>query len=44
LEDVGVDERVILKRISKGKAEDVDRTDLAWDRGEWLLLETRCGT
>lgn len=41
LEDVGVDERVILKRISKEKAENVDRTDLAWDRDRWLLLETR---
>jgi len=41
LEDVGVDERVILKRISKENAEDVDRTDLAWDRFEWLLLEPR---
>jgi len=41
LEDVDVDERVILKRISKEKAEDVDRTNMAWDRDEWPLLETR---
>jgi hypothetical protein len=41
LEDVGVDERVILKRISKEKAKYVDRTGLVWNRDEWLLLETR---
>ena len=44
MEDVDVDESMILKKISKEKAEDVDRTNLAWDRGEWLLLETRYWT
>ena len=39
LEDVGVDERMILKSISKEKAEDVDRTDLACDRDKRLLLK-----
>lgn len=34
LEDVGVDEMVIFKRISKEKAEDVGWTDLAWERDE----------
>jgi hypothetical protein len=40
LEDLGVDERTILESLSKEKAEDVDSTDLTWDRDEWLLLET----
>jgi hypothetical protein len=39
LEDVGVDERVILKRISKENLR--MWTDLAWYRDEWLLLKTR---